>query len=258
MAMIDLYARNPYQHNIGIKVMGYDIFRTYRFICGEIIDREHQGNTNAYMIRSEYGDDYSGTLFEKAICPYDDEFVHKELNRRGVLTIRITFQFGVIVIAEDKEGREIFCQEVEEGKSSQIDERKLLIAFEELLKYLGFKTEDYVSVEDDNIFQMKFVKEVGNINALTICISKTSVIIKDKDDNEIIRKVVVDLEDLQANPSGILKSFEELLKYLGFYPDLDRMYMDDSLLVLNFGKGEMKKVIEEEKDVRKNVEELGI
>lgn len=250
MAMIDLYAKNPYQHDIGEKVMGYHIFRTFSFICGTIVDREHDGDSNRYIIESEHGDDFSGTLFETDICFYDEDVVQRELNRRGTLTIRVPFKFGVIVIAEDKDGKEIFCQDVEDDKYSHIDERRLLKSFEELLKYLGFKTEDYVSVEDDNIFQMKFVKEVGNINVLTICISKTSVIIKDKDDKEIIRKVVVDLEDLRADPSGIIESFEELLKYLGFYPDLNRMYMGDSLMVLKFGKEEMKNALEEENEIR--------
>ncbi len=38
MEMIDLYAKNPYSHDIGKKVMGTND-RYHRFICRTIIDR---------------------------------------------------------------------------------------------------------------------------------------------------------------------------------------------------------------------------
>jgi len=56
MALIDLYAGNPYSHDIGEKVMGND-WQYHRFMCGTIVDREHRGRDNAYMIESEYGKD---------------------------------------------------------------------------------------------------------------------------------------------------------------------------------------------------------
>lgn len=162
MGLIDLYARNPFGHDIGKKVMGYghDVFRTSRFICGTIVDRKHEGETNAYKIESEYGDSFSGTLFESSIKPYDEKLVLEEIKRTvgddktRVLTVKVLDRCGVSVTVEEK-GKEVVNEDI------------------------------------------------------------------DGDDVE---------------PGSLLKSYEKLLTYLGWKPDLDRMYLGDGLLVLNFLK----------------------
>lgn len=75
---IDLYAGNPFKYDMGEKVMGYGTSGCFRFICGTIVDRKHQGETNAYSIESEYGKDFSGTLFENAIKLYDEKVIKGE------------------------------------------------------------------------------------------------------------------------------------------------------------------------------------
>ena len=168
MSLIDLYTRNPFKYEIGKKVMGYHIFRCFRFICGNIIEREHHGESNVYIIESEYGKDFSGELFEGAIKPYDEKLVLEEIRRTvgndktRVLTVKVLDHCGMSVIVEEK-GKEVMNQEIE------------------------------------------------------------------GDDTE---------------PGSLLKSYEELLKYLGWKPDMDRMYLGDGLLVLNFIKD-----IEEKGDV---------
>ena len=159
--MIDLYARNPFQHETGEKVMGYT-FGPFRFIFGTIIEREHSGESNVYTIKSDYGDgkDFSGNLFEGSVKPYDEKLVLEEIRRTvgnentRVLTVKVLDHCGVSVIVEEK-GKEVVNKDI------------------------------------------------------------------DGDDTE---------------PSSLLKSYEELLKYLGWEPDMDRMYLGDGLLALNFIK----------------------
>lgn len=172
--MIDLFARNPFQYNIGDKVMGYYTFRVFKFICGIIVGREHRGKSNVYFIESEYGDDFSGELSENEIKPFDEKLVLEEIRRtKGddktrVLTVKVVYHFGVSVCVEEK-GKEVLNQEIE------------------------------------------------------------------GDDTE---------------PGSLLKSYEKLLTYLGWKPDMDRMYLGDGLLALNFIKIEDKKEHNEiEKDV---------
>ena len=45
-----------------------------------------------------------------------------------------------------------------------------------------------------------------------------------------------DIDSDDVEPGSLLKSYEELLKYLGWEPDMDRMYLGDGLLALNFTK----------------------
>jgi len=151
MTLIDLYAGNPYSHDIGEKVMGND-WQYHRFMCGTIVDREHRGRDNAYMIESEYGKDYSGTLYEGSIKPFDGGVVLEEIRKDNRLTIRIVYDFGVTVFVE-KDKKEIFSQAIE----GEIEE-----------------------------------------------------------------------------PSDILRSYQKLLTFLGFVPDMDRMCLGDGVLVLQF------------------------
>ncbi len=165
MALIDLYAKNPYGHDIGEKVMGND-WQYHRFICGLIIDREHRGEDNAYIIESEYGKDYSGTLYENSIKPFDENVVLEEIRKDNRLTIRILFDFNPITVIVEKDKKEIFSQHIE-----------------------------------------------------------------------------ADMED----PGELLKSHEKLLIFLGFKPDMGRMYLGDGLMILQFDKNDVDK-----KDVDKN------
>jgi hypothetical protein len=171
MALIDLYARNPYRHNIGDKVMGYSISRSFRFICGNIIDREHRRESNVYTIESEYGKDFSGELSDENIKPYDEKLVLEEIRRTvgddktRVLTVKVLDRCGVSVTVEEK-GKEVLNEDI----------------------------------DGDGI-----------------------------------------------EPGNILKSYEKLLTYLGWKPDLDRMYLGDGLLVLKFLKDIEEKIEEKEK-----------
>lgn len=119
MILTDLYARNPYMHNIGDKVMGYHIFRYFQFICGNIIDREHRGESNVYIIESEYGKDFSGELFEGEIQTYDEKLVLEEIKRTvgddntRVLTVKILDHCGVSVSVEEK-GKEVLNESIME------------------------------------------------------------------------------------------------------------------------------------------------
>ena len=161
MALIDLYAKNPYDHEIGKKVMGTD-FQYHRFICGTIIDREHRGDNNAYIIESEYGKDYSGTLYETSIIPFDEKVVLEEIRKDNRLTIRILFDFNPVTVIVEKDKKEIFSQHIEG-----------------------------------------------------------------------------DVED----PGELLKSYEKLLVFLGFEPDMGRMYLGDGLMILQFRKMILTKMI---------------
>ena len=70
-------------------------------------------------------------------------------------------------------------------------------------------------------------------NRLTIkivCRFGVSVIVE-KDRKEIFHESI---EGDGIEPGDLLKSYEKLLEFLGFKPDLDRMYMGDGLLVLQF------------------------
>lgn len=96
MVLIDLYAKNPYQHNIGKKVMG-TVFQYNKFICGTIV-MEHSGNDNAYIIESEYGKDYSGTLYEGSIQPFDEKVVLEEIRKDNRLTIRVVSRCGLLFL----------------------------------------------------------------------------------------------------------------------------------------------------------------
>lgn len=152
--MIDLYARNPYKHEIGEKVMGFDLFRDRRFICGIIVDRDHRGDTNAYIIESEYGKDHSGTLFESGILSFFDEnILLRELEKDKMLTIKILYGFGVVVIVE-KDGKEIFRQNIE----GVAEPEYLLKSYEKLLACLDFKPLLDEMYMDDSLLILKFEK----------------------------------------------------------------------------------------------------
>lgn len=163
MELIDLYARNPFKHDIGEKVMGYHIFRTFQFICGTIVDREHRGKYNAYRIESEYGDCFSGTLYESAIKPYDEKLVSEEIRRTvgddktRVLTLKILYHFGVSVIIEEK-GKEIFLQKIE---GDGIDPYSVLESHKKLLIHMGFKPDlDRIYDDGDNLIALNFLKDI--------------------------------------------------------------------------------------------------
>jgi hypothetical protein len=159
MTMIDLYAKNPYTHDIGEKVMGTIFGGGHIFICGNIVDREHRGDDNAYIIESEYGKDYSGALYESSVDSFDEKVVLEEIRKDNRLTVRILCDYNPITIFIEKDKKEIFSQDIEG-----------------------------------------------------------------------------DIED-----SGeLLKSYEKLLEFLGFKPDLDRMYLGDGLMVLQFEEREIK------------------
>ncbi len=134
MALIDLYARNPYTYEIGEKIMGTD-WEYHRFICGTIVDREHRGNDNAYIVESEYGKDYSGTLYENSVKKFDEKMALEEIRKDNRLTIRIIFDFGVTVYVE-KDKKEIFRQDIE---GDMEDPGELLESYKKLLEFLGFK-----------------------------------------------------------------------------------------------------------------------
>lgn len=162
MALIDLFANNPYKHNIGDKVMGYSIFRCFRFICGNIIDREHRGESNVYIIESEYGKDFSGELFEGDIKPYDEKLVLEEIRRTvgddktRVLTVKVLDHCGVSVIVEEK-GKEVMYEDVE---GDDVEPGSLLKSYEKLLVYLGWKPDSDRMYLGDGLLVLNFLKEV--------------------------------------------------------------------------------------------------
>lgn len=152
MVYIDLYARNPYKHDIGDKVMGTDI-QYCRFICGTITDMEHRGNDNAYMIKSEYGKDYSGTLYENSVQPFDEKVVLEEIRKDNRLTIRVAFQFNPVTVCVEKDKKEIFSQHIEGDIEDPGD---LLESYEKLLEFLGFIPDQGRMYRGDGIFILQF------------------------------------------------------------------------------------------------------
>jgi hypothetical protein len=135
MAMIDLYAKNPYQHDIEENVMGTDYNGGRKFICGTIVDREHRGDDNAYIIESEYGKDYSGTLYESSIEPFDKKVVLEEIRKDNRLTIRVVSDFNPVIVYVEKDKKEIFSQEI---SGDVEDPGELIELYEKLLVFLGF------------------------------------------------------------------------------------------------------------------------
>jgi len=147
--------------------MGYYIFRCFQFVCGTIVDRKHRGETNEYRIESEYGDRFSGTLFESAIEPYDEKLVLEEIRRTvgdentRVLTLKIPYYHGVSVIIEEK-GKEIFEQPLEgDYTGDDVDPYSLLESFKKLLIYLGWKPDlDRMFDDGENLIALNFIKDI--------------------------------------------------------------------------------------------------
>lgn len=164
MTLMDLYARNPFRYEIGKKVMGYDTFRAFRFIFGTIVGREHRGETNAYIIESDYkdGKDFSGTLFEGGIKPYDEKLVLEEIRRTigddntRVLTVKIIDHCWVSVIIEEK-GKEVVDHEI---VGDDIEPGNLLDSYEKLLTYLGWKADTERMYLGDGLLVLNFIKEI--------------------------------------------------------------------------------------------------
>lgn len=160
--LIDLYARNPFKHDIGEKVMGYNIFRTFQFVCGTIVDREHRGETNAYRIESEYGKDFGGELFESAIKPYDEKLVLEEIRRTlgddktRVLTIKVLDRCGVSIIVEEK-GKEVVTEDID---GDDVELGSLLKSYEKLLTYLGWKPDRDRMYLGDGLLVLNFIKDI--------------------------------------------------------------------------------------------------
>jgi hypothetical protein len=151
MALIDLYAKNPYQHDIGEKVMG-EVFQYNRFICGTIVDREHSGIDNAYTIESEYGKDYSGILYENSIQLFDEKVVLEEIRKDNRLTIRVVSRCGTTVFVE-KDKKEIFSQHIEGDVE---DPGELLESYEKLLTFLGFEPDHGRMYLGDELMILQF------------------------------------------------------------------------------------------------------
>ena len=161
MALLDLFARNPFKNNIGDKVMGYHTFGCFRFVCGNIIDREHRGESNVYIIESEYGKDFSGELFEGAIKIYDEKLVLEEIRRTvgndktRVLTVRVLDHCGVSVIVEEK-GKEVVSEDID---GDDVEPGSLLKSYEKLLTYLGWKPDSDRMYLGDGLLVLNFLKE---------------------------------------------------------------------------------------------------
>lgn len=151
MTLIDLYARNPYGHDIGEKVMGND-WQYHKFICGTIVDREHRGSDNAYIIESEHGKDYSGTLYEGSIIDYDENVVLEEIRKDNRLTVRIVSDFGVTIFVE-KDKKEIFNQSIEGDIE---DPSEILKTIEKLLTFLGFEADMDRMCLGDGVLVLQF------------------------------------------------------------------------------------------------------
>lgn len=158
MTLIDLFARNPFQYEIGKKVMGFDYNKGRNFICGIIVDREHRGEENAYIIESEYGEHYSGTLFENSIQQFDEKLVLNEIERDNRLTIRIVDRNGVSVILE-KDRKEIFWHNIE---GDDVGPGSLLKSYEKLLEYLGFKADTDGMYIGDGLLVLQFDNKNDN------------------------------------------------------------------------------------------------
>lgn len=160
MSLIDLFARNPFRHEIGKKVMGFDYNKGRTFVCGTIIDREHRGEENAYIIESEYGEHYSGTLFENSIQSFDEKVVLNEIKRDNRLTIRIVDHNGVSVILE-KDRKEIFWHNID---GDDVEAESLLKSYEKLLEYLGFKADTDGMYICDGLLVLQFDDKNHNKN----------------------------------------------------------------------------------------------
>jgi len=160
--MIDLYARNPFQHDIGEKVMGYT-FGPFHFIFGIIVEREHRGASNVYTIKSDYRDGkyFSGNLFEGSIQPYDEKLILEEIRRTvgddktRVLTVKVAEYRGTTVIIEEG-GKEVVSQDID---SDDVEPGSLLKSYEELLKYLGWEPDMDRMYLGDGLLALNFTKE---------------------------------------------------------------------------------------------------
>lgn len=155
MTMIDLYAKNPYQHNLEEVVMGKD-YQYNKFICGTIVDMEHRGNDNAYIIESEYGKDYSGTLYESSIKPFDEKVVLEEIRKDNRLTVRVAFNFNPVTVYLEKDKKEIFSQNI--GGDVE-DPGELLESYEKLLIFLGFVPDHGRMYMGDGLMVLQFEDE---------------------------------------------------------------------------------------------------
>ncbi len=84
-------------------------------------------------------------------------------------------------------------------------------------------------------------EEIRKDNRLTVRIEfqfDPITVYVEKDKEEIFNQ---DIEGDMEDPGELLKSYEKLLTFLGYKPDLDRMYCGDGLLVLQFDESEYKK-----------------
>lgn len=161
MALIDLYAKNPYNHDIGKKVMGIDYNRGRTFICGTIVDREHRGDDNAYRIESEHGKDYTGTLYENSIQPFDEKVVLEEIRKDNRLTIKVLFDYNPVTVSVEKDKKEIFTQHIEGDIE---DPGELLDSYKKLLEFLGFKPDLDRMYMGDGLLILQFDEDNKNRN----------------------------------------------------------------------------------------------
>lgn len=158
---MELYAGYPFKYDIGNKVLGYRIFGCFRFICGNIIGREHRGESNVYIIESEYGKDFSGELFEGDITPYDEKLVLEEVRRTvgdentRVLTVKVLDHCGVSLIVEEK-GKDVIWENIE---GDDVEPDSLLKSYEKLLTYLGWKPDLDRMYLGDGLLALNFIKE---------------------------------------------------------------------------------------------------
>ncbi len=159
MSLIDLYAKNPYNHDIDEKVMGTD-YQYHRFICGTIVDREHRGESNAYIIESEYGKEYSGTLYETSILEFDEKVVLEEIRKDNRLTIKVIFDFNPVTVIVEKDKKEIFSQHIE---GDMEDPGELLKMIEKLLVFLGYKPDMGRMYLGDGLMILQFDKDDSHL-----------------------------------------------------------------------------------------------
>ena len=161
--MIDLYARNPFQHDIGEKVMGYS-YSPFRFIFGTIVEREHSGESNIYKVKSDYegGKYFSGNLFESGIEHYDEKLVLEEIRRTvgddktRVLTVNVSDFRGSVNVSIEEKGKEVVNNEIE---CDGVEPGTLLKSYEELLKYLGWEPDMDRMYLGDGLLVLNFIKE---------------------------------------------------------------------------------------------------
>jgi hypothetical protein len=153
MVMIDLYAKNPYEHDIGEKVMGTVYGGGRAFICGTIIDREHRGDDNTYIVESEHGKDYSGALYESSVEPFDEKVVLEEIRKDNRLSIRIVSDFNPVTVYLEKDRQEIFSQDIDGDIE---DPGELLESYEKLLEFLGFEPDRDRMYLGDGLMVLQF------------------------------------------------------------------------------------------------------